>query len=227
MARQPNTTARPATRGQGVHAGLDLDQIVDAASRLEPSTLTMRAVAAELGVDHKALNHHVRDRDTLMGLVAWRAFAARYAPTALGHADWREACSVFAHNFVDAAIPVGPLTDNLSLRGTPLTLFLEQLDILLGTLVDAGFDDETALRMVTLLSTICVAHAQDAVAAEADQRPRRAIVQAALDDSPSPALPNLARILPLEVDTYSQRQLDLSLRIFLAGAEDLLRGPTG
>jgi TetR/AcrR family tetracycline transcriptional repressor len=223
MPRQvfDSSAATGSARRRGTHAGLDLDQIVDAASRLDPTTLTMRAVAAELGVDHKALNHHVRDRDTLMGLLAWRAFTVRYTPTALSDAGWREACRAFANNFVDAAIPVGSLNDYLNLRNSPTAVVIEQVDILLGTLVDAGFSDEVALRLVTLLSTICTAHAQDVSAAESDARPRREIVQRVLDDTSGPALPNLARILPQQIDTYGHRQLEVSLDLFVAGAESL------
>ncbi|GIM93444.1 hypothetical protein [Paractinoplanes toevensis] len=41
-----------------------------AARDMDPATLTMQAVAERLGVDRKALNYHVTDRDGLLELVA-------------------------------------------------------------------------------------------------------------------------------------------------------------
>lgn len=80
-ARQPTTpgrrekvaVARPIVqratrRRQGVKAGLDLSKILSAASSIPVEDLTMQAVADRLGVDRKAVNHHVSDRETLIRL---------------------------------------------------------------------------------------------------------------------------------------------------------------
>ena len=46
---------------------------------MDPQTLTMQAVADELGVDRKALNYHVTDREGLLRLVAAGRFEATFA----------------------------------------------------------------------------------------------------------------------------------------------------
>lgn len=65
-------------RSRGVRAGLDRRQIIDAARTLDPGAVTMQAVADVLGVDRKAVNHHVSDRETLLGLVAVDAFSEHF-----------------------------------------------------------------------------------------------------------------------------------------------------
>jgi len=59
---------RATRRRQGVKAGLDLSKILSAASSIPVEDLTMQAVADRLGVDRKAVNHHVSDRETLIRL---------------------------------------------------------------------------------------------------------------------------------------------------------------
>lgn len=208
-------------RVPGVHAGLDLETIIDAAGRLDPAALTMRGLAAELGVDHKALNHHIRDRDTLMGILAWRAFSRRFADVEVS-GDWRVGSRIFANGCVDAAIAVGPLAPHLVLEGRSLSAFIEQSENLIALLLAGGLDDETALRTVVMLTNICLAFAQDVAAAASGRgRPRRDSLRIGLADT-TLALPNLTRILAEEIDTYDRAQLDLTLTVFIHGIDGLI-----
>ncbi|MFE4834579.1 TetR/AcrR family transcriptional regulator C-terminal domain-containing protein [Arthrobacter sp. NPDC056691] len=209
-------------RRQGERAGLDVDRIVEAASALDPSEITMRRVAARLGVDHKALNHHVADRETLMGLLAWRAFAAHFDADAPASADWKSACVDYAEAVVDAAVAVGPLIDHLSLRGAPLTGFVLRTEHFVGTLVAAGFTDEQALRATVILTNLCIAHARDVVTARTlATHPRSDVVRAAFaqsaDSSPDEDFPNLTRILDAQIDTYSHGQFTFALAVIVNG----------
>ena len=65
-------TAKPRQRGRPRQ--ITRERIVSAARTLAPEQLTMQAVADVLGVDPKALNYHVGDRETLRELVAVDAF---------------------------------------------------------------------------------------------------------------------------------------------------------
>src|SRR5271168_335957 len=62
----------PRTRGRP--ARISRERIIAAARTIAPEALTMQKVADVLGVDPKALNYHVRDRDGLRELVAVDVF---------------------------------------------------------------------------------------------------------------------------------------------------------
>ncbi|MGW6958745.1 TetR/AcrR family transcriptional regulator C-terminal domain-containing protein [Streptomyces chartreusis] len=202
---------------------MDADQIIDAASRLDLATLTLRGVAKELGVDHKTLSHHIGDLDTLRVMLAWHAFSAHFAAATHPPGDWQASCREFASAFAESAIAVGPLAEHLTLTGTTLTRFIQYTEILIAELLEAGFDDEQALRLVVLLVNICLGHARDHVAASSSRaRPRQDAVRRTLAQADAPALPNLERILSKQIDTYGEAQLEASVDVFLAGAQALL-----
>ena len=75
-------TPKPQTpRKPGKRAGLDLQKIVEAARLIDASELSMQSLADSLSVDRKALNYHVKDKQTLLGLVAMDTFSARFSGT--------------------------------------------------------------------------------------------------------------------------------------------------
>jgi TetR/AcrR family tetracycline transcriptional repressor len=226
------TTERPLpqeSRVQGKHAGLERSQILDVARSLDPSTLTMKAVADRLGVDRKALHYYVKDRDTLLGLVAEDIFSASFSPTQItAHSRWQDACRDYAHGVARSAIAVGALSDHLRLDKLLITTMLETTEVVLGKLVAAGFDDETAVRSLALLTNICVAYARDIEASSRGaQHPRLDLLQGALKANPSRTFENLARIAASATDTYDHRQLDHSIDVFLRGTESLLPPAAG
>ncbi|MFE5291381.1 TetR/AcrR family transcriptional regulator C-terminal domain-containing protein [Isoptericola sp. NPDC056618] len=216
------TAVRGATRRAiGVRAGLTLPKIVDAARSLDPDALTMQALADHLGVDRKALNHHVSDRDTLLALVALDTFSSTFSAVEIAaHAGWQDACRSYARGFTESAIAAGVLAERIRLTDAYVTKVLEPTEAVLQTMVAAGFDDETAMRTLSALTNICLAYARDVVlATRSNTSPRTAILRDALAQRDADKLPTLARIAELPVTTYDQTQLDLSIDTFIAGAE--------
>jgi AcrR family transcriptional regulator len=211
-------------RTRGKHAGLDLAQIVETARSLDPNELTIKAVADELGVDRKAISHHVSDRETLLELVALDAFGASFSVVRISaHTPWQEACRGYAIGMANSVMAVGVLADHLHLVESRTTKSLEATEALLKKLVETGFDDETAVRLLALLTNICAAYARDiGLASRHVERPRRLQLREALDERDSRVFENLARIATSPVDTYDEKQLDLSIDIFIRGAEGLL-----
>jgi TetR/AcrR family transcriptional regulator, tetracycline repressor protein len=211
-------------RTRGKHAGLDLARIVETARSLDPNALTIKAVADELGVDRKAISHHVSDRETLLGLVALDAFEAGFSVVRISaRTPWQEACRSYAIGMATSAMAVGVLAEHLHLTELRTTRSLEATEALLEKLVGTGFDDETAVRLLALLTNICAAYARDIGLASRDiERPRRLQLREALDERDSQVFENLARIATSPVDTYDEKQLDLSIDIFIRGAEGLL-----
>ncbi|MBA4025856.1 MAG: hypothetical protein C0482_26210 [Gordonia sp.] len=218
MAHSERTAS--VRRARGVRAGLDRDQIVAAAKTLDPGAVTMQAIAGVLGVDRKAVNHHVSDRETLLGLVAMDAFADSFSAVRLAaEIPWREACRTYAIGFTDAVIAIGPLADHLQLGNPFVTTMLEASEVIVQKLIDAGADDETALRCLVLLTNICLSHARDVVAiATTEAAPRPELLRQAMSEH-KPEIPTLARIAEQKVNTYDRAQLELSIDVFVGGIE--------
>ena len=190
----------------------------------------MKAVADQLGVDRKALHHHVGDRDALLGLIAVDIFTRTFSPVKISeHARWQDACRAYAHGITDSAIAVGAFADHLRLERLLATTMLETTEALLAKFRDAGFDDDFAVRSLALLSNICVAFARDVgLVTRSGDRPRRLLLQDALADNASQAFENLRRIAAISTDTYDMQQIEHSIEVFILGTEQLLaHSPNG
>lgn len=215
----PTEPTPPVRRARGVRAGLDSEQIVAAARTLDPGSVTMQAVAEVLGVDRKAVNHHVSDRETLLGLVAMDAFAESFSVQLTAPSSWQEACRTYAIGFTGAVIAIGPLAGHLDLKNPFVTTMLEASEAIVRKLIEAGADDETALRSLVLLTNICLSHARDVAAiATSEALPRPELLRQAMSEH-TPEIPTLARIAGYKVDTYDTTQLELSIDVFIRGVD--------
>lgn len=219
-----NKRSGRADRAPGKRAGLDLDQIVKAARSIDVGELSMQSLADKLNVDRKALNYHVKDRQSLLQLVAQDAFSSRFVGTEVASAsDWEDACRRYARKFTQGVLALGDLSEHLWF-GEKLTAWsLEPVEALFGHLFAAGFREETATRLVTMLATICLGHARDIIQARnGSERPRPRFLKAALDDADTSAFENLRRISKLSINTYNDDQLNFSLDVFIRGALTML-----
>ncbi|CQR65574.1 TetR Family Transcriptional Regulator [Streptomyces leeuwenhoekii] len=217
--RAPLTGSR---RPVGRRAGIDLEQIVRAARSLDVGRLTVQAVADKLGVDRKAVRHHVTDRETLLRFVALDAFSESAAAVDIPEeCSWQDACRSYATAFADAVIALDALAEHLPPDASIHPRFGEPVEAVSRKLVEAGFSDEAALRSLALLNSICMAHAQDTVFVMRDgERPRRRLAQETLDGRDQ-QFSTFARMVALGIDTYDRRQFDMSIDAFLLGVEAL------
>ena len=86
----------------------------------------MQGVADVLGVDPKALNYHVGDRETLRELVAVDAFTVELSRMAIPHGgDWRDVLRGYAAALREAHVALGVLATYFRLPAQPQTV--EQL----------------------------------------------------------------------------------------------------
>jgi TetR/AcrR family transcriptional regulator, tetracycline repressor protein len=212
-------------RRRGIQAGLTLDRIIAAARTLDPAALTIQAVANTLSVDRKAINHHVVDRGTLMALVAKDAFSSQYsALDVAAQSSWQDACRAYGHMFTNSVLAAGAFAEYLKLDDSSyMTTFLESIEIVLARLIDAGFDYERSVRLLALLTNLCLGYARDSTEAAFGARSRPTILREALSDHREREFPHLAQMSALDIDTYGPDQLKLSLGVFLSGAEQLLQ----
>jgi AcrR family transcriptional regulator len=211
-------------RARGSRAGLNLARIIEAARSIDADALTMQAVADKLGVDRKAVNHHVSDRESLLRLVALDAFSQGSSAVDIPvDASWQEACRIYAVAFADSVIATDALAEHLMPDGSLYTQFAEPAEAIAKKLTEAGLDDETTVRSLALLTNICWAYARDALfVSRGGERIRPRLTREAIEGRGQQVLENLARIVEREVDTYDRRQLDVSIEVFLHGTEALL-----
>ena len=186
---------------------------------MAPEMLSMQAVADVLGVDRKALNYHVGDRETLLGLIAQESFASSFSGVEIAaHADWREACRTYGRGYAQAVIVTGSHARHLPPHHALSGRFLVTTESLLLKLTEAGFDDETAVRSLALLTNICHAFARDAETSRTNPANTRInLLLGSLSSHGEAAFPNLSRITESGIDTYGDEQLDFAIETCIAG----------
>ncbi|MGV0908649.1 TetR/AcrR family transcriptional regulator C-terminal domain-containing protein [Martelella sp. FOR1707] len=202
-----------------------MDQIIAAAKTLPLEALSMQSLADLLKVDRKALHYHVKDRQSLFELLARHAFSERLMQTRVREAaNWQEACRIYARDLADCATGLAELVDYLWFGDLMKSLPLEPVEVMFRHLEEGGFTDEEAIRLMTVLSTLCLGHARDLDQAhkEADHT-RSQLLKSALGAQTDRSFPNLERIAARNIDTYSAEQLAFSIDLIIAGAEEKLR----
>lgn len=218
MSRQDPSTPR---RGRGERAGLDRAAILKAARRLDAETLTMQSLAESLGVDRKALHHHVDSRDTLLQMLAEDAFAAGMSRTTIAaDASWQDACRRFAEGVRRSLVGSGPLARHV--RSSPaLTLaMMRPAESVLERMRAAGFPSSTAARALLLLTTISTGFARDEIAAVMrGVHPQVERFRALVDDASPSELSALRTVDRSGFDPFGDEQFAFDIAAFLAGVE--------
>lgn len=213
--RQPGPRRARARRGPGQRAHLSRRIVLDAAAQLDPQTLTLQSVADVLGVDRKAVAYYVRDRDELLALLGSEALAARLDHLVVPGGDWRAAVRVFAGGMRDAMLREPQLGLYVTHLSSPA--LLRPSEALAQVLLDAGFDDQTTGRALSLVTAVANESARaQLVADQFGQSPTTVEILRVLDEAGDDELTQLGRILPA-LDLSSAVRLEFDLEIVLAG----------
>lgn len=221
----PRQEAQLTRRGQGERAGLALDQIVASARVIGARKLTMQAVADELGVDRKTINHYVGGRQELLRLAAMDAFAEGTKPRAFPHdASWQDACRALANFLVDGLLAAGDFASHVTLDAELVAAMIEPAELLVARMAAAGFDEETSVRALAQIANFSIVFAQDAItAARHDDNTRPKLLARALEiydrrvGHSATQHPRLTQIVAAGVNTYDRTQLDVTIETFIAG----------
>jgi len=151
MARKP--PAGPAQSGS--RAPLNRNRVLVAAVEIADDhgvgAVTMRAVASKLGVEAMSLYNHVANKDDILDGMVDLVVEQFDLPQDAGH--WREAMrrrAVSAHQ-VFGLHPWAPLL--LDSRESSGPSRLRYFDWVLGTLLEAGFSIDDAMRAFSLLDS--------------------------------------------------------------------------
>jgi AcrR family transcriptional regulator len=214
--------AKPRQRGRPRQ--ITRDRIVSAARTLAPEQLTMQAVADALGVDPKALNYHVGDREALRELVAVDAFVVELGrmeiPT---DGDWRDVLRCYAAALRDAHVSLGVLATYFRLPASSLAA-LEPIEQVLQVLVEAGFSVDDAGRIRRLVSELGHAAGREAVfLSQSRGHPYVSEVATALDTAAAENFPLLRQVVAArDADPEDRQHLDFSLNAILSGLQEKL-----
>jgi AcrR family transcriptional regulator len=148
----PARVAGAAPPRRGRPRLLTRQAILDAARAFERDSLTMAALAAQLGVSAPALYNYFSDRAELFAALAAEERANVPIPP-VGERSWQEWLADYACLVRDAMIdfdvrpgwaPAGFVAFSVRLS-----------DACLGVLFDAGFDHETAVRYLRIIGGCC------------------------------------------------------------------------
>ncbi|SEH59510.1 regulatory protein, tetR family [Mycolicibacterium rutilum] len=210
-------------RTRGRPPRISRDQILAAARDVASRDLTMQAVADTLGVSRKALHYYVGDREGLLSLVLVDRFERELGGVELpADDDWRKVLRTYAIAFRDGLIQVGAATDFNRLRGIGAAAALALADRVLGVLLSAGFEPDTARHALTAASNIAQSAAHDSAAQTAGGMHRhRAETAAALEHEPADTYPALRRVLSSARSRRqdAEEQFDFELDLLIAGLE--------
>jgi AcrR family transcriptional regulator len=225
MTDSASTDASPPKRPRGRPARLTRDQILDVARAFDPRTLTMQALADELGVDRKSLNYHVKSRDDLMELLAADAFATALTRLELAaDADWRDILREYVTAMRDCLMAVGPLAEHLSLTDPTGLRVLEANETCVRALLQAGFSDLDVARTVSFIAQFIGASADAELARRiAGGRAFSTTMEHELAGD-ADRFTGLRRIAVAHAD--ADDDLDFDLDVLIAGLERRLAPPS-
>lgn len=218
------STPNAPTRGRGRPPRVTRAMIIAAARKIEPASLTMQAIADELGVDRKTIHYHVPDRDQLLQLLAADSFQ-----TELGRADvddaagWQDAIRDFATMVRDASLVAGALTTHYSVMDRDLhRAALAPAETALRALLRDGFDETTASHLLRNAGILGAAYAREV---ETDrrqgQRRHRDVVGSALTAQDPGELGALRHLIVAMPDVGTEAAFQYALDLLVAGAQAL------
>jgi len=217
----PRTPGRPAR--------ISRERIIAAARTLPPDVLTMQKVAEVLGVDPKALNYHIGDRDRLRQLVAVDVFESELRRVDLpGGGDWRDVVVAYVRALREAIIKLGDLALTVHLPGSQGLGALNPVEKVLQALVDAGLGIKDVGRALTFITEMAYAAGRDALrSAENPVHPEVPAVVTALKSAAAQDFPVLRQVVAAQEGVDSRRgQFEFSLQLLIAGLEHAVASTT-
>jgi TetR/AcrR family transcriptional regulator, tetracycline repressor protein len=217
----------PRTRGRP--ARISRARIIAAARTIAPETLTMQKVADVLGVDPKALNYHVGDRDGLLQLVVLDVFESELRRVQIpGGGDWRDVVRAYVHALREATIKLGVLAVAIHLPGRQGLGALDPVESVLQALVGVGLDIDEAGRTLTFITELAYAAGRDALrVAENPIHPDVAGISTALRSAAADEFPVLRQVVAAQAGAApDEGQFEFSLELVIAGLEQLVAGRT-
>jgi TetR/AcrR family transcriptional regulator, tetracycline repressor protein len=212
------------SRTRGRPARISRERIVAAARTIAPEVLTMQKVADALGVDPKALNYHVGDREGLRQLVVMDVFESELRSVKIPGGDWREVLHAYVHALREATIKLGALAASFRLPGSDGLGALEPVESVLQALVGLGLEVDDAGRTLTLITELAYTAGREALRlAEDPVHPDVSGITTALKCAAEDDFPVLRQVVAGRArDGRGEDQLDFGLDLVIAGLEQFV-----
>lgn len=215
----PRGGPSPLTRDAIAHKALEL------ADRHGADSLSMRRLAAELGVTPMAIYRHFRDKDELVDAIVETAVAE--TPIEMpGSGTWRERLRAAMHG-VRASLARHPSGVELR-KGQPILApgALQTAEAALAAMHEAGFTREEAARAYRTLFTYVFGFA--AFASPSDLGAARRVMRSSLAALPDDEFPALtASLAEAAAAVGGDEQFAFGLERLLDGLEALLAQRSG
>jgi AcrR family transcriptional regulator len=199
---------------------LDREQIVDAAIAFIEQNgladLSMRRLAADLGVGTMTLYTHVPNKDALLNVVVQRILEEIETP-GQDVKPWSERVRFIVRSFRQVAhrhptvvqlIPLNPPWTPPALRAT---------EVGVAALKEAGFPDEAAAHAYRLLASYVVGYVSLELGGFFSMDQSRADADFPFDD-----FPHLLAAAPYFLNWDAEAEFDLGINVILAGLQDQL-----
>jgi AcrR family transcriptional regulator len=219
-------------RGIGRPRSIDRDKIIAAANEIGVERLTMRAVAAHLGVTTQALYNHIGGRRELLALLA-NDYGDAFDFDPGDDSDWREWLATLARSLRHRLLQRPGTAAAVATRGPTSAAGVRFVDRTVSKMRAAGFSEAEALLAYRTLMEMVVGLVQRQESRDSDpdrDHAHRSMFYEALSETEPDSLPNLAFIAA----GWSQRDptqlFDYSVSCLLAGIEaqrGWLAGHTG
>lgn len=225
MAEKPRKKPAIATKSR---SPLTRERVLAAAIEIADErgvgAVTMREVASRLGVEAMSLYNHVANKDDILDGMVDQVIAEFDLPTDV--TDWREAmrrravsaretfeCHPWTPVLLDSRVSSGPAR-------------LRYYDWVLGTLVEAGFSLEGAVRAFSLLDSYVYGFGIQQFNIAADDAPTEEMAEALLAALPAEEYPYLHRMAVHAMNSGYDAEADFEfgLEIVLGGLERILAG---
>jgi AcrR family transcriptional regulator len=162
MAPPQKTSTAPRAGGRAPWGTISRQQIVDAAERVVRAggyeQMTIRSLAADLGISPMALYHHVRDKDDLLDDVVDRLLARAWKPRA-DPADWRAWISEAAERLRHLLVAQPAALHVYLTHPVASPAALDRMDSVMAELRQALGDEQSAQRAYAAIHTYTVGFA--------------------------------------------------------------------
>jgi AcrR family transcriptional regulator len=229
---QPSTVEKPSTGG-GHRRGrepLTRDRIFRAAGMFVDEhglqALSMRKLAAELGVEAMSLYNHIDNKDDILAGIGDLVFAEIEIPrrTSDGWAPWTRRVAHAAREALSDHTNVVPIILAGPNRGTA---YLNLMESMLGVMRDAGFDANMAHHgwhtlVAHVLGYVLQQTATPILVSASPGRSPTPTRSVALSDLPNEDFPHIVEIAPLLAECRTADEFDFGLDVLLSGLQSKL-----
>jgi AcrR family transcriptional regulator len=203
----PKTKIRKPLSIQSIH-----QTAIESISRDGLEQLSMRSLAKSLNVDPMAIYHHIPNKQDLINGV-YESILNGFLETITPQVNWRDTLKNLARQFRALAAKYPRIMPGLIASSHKLQGIAKTIDLILGSLLEAGFDPQTTIQASDTLLAFVTGFVLLEVNTES--KPVSGIT---LHPNSEP-LSNVERLMPnLEDHPFSQ-SFEFALELLIAGIQ--------